>query len=132
MSVSHEQPSPRRWPWPAVWLLAVLLVLAWPPASGRSLAVKAVNWLADPSGRLPRRPQPLSMELDDDAEAVAAHDFEEAAYETLYQSSGAMRLRLRLRDAEEPFDPTTERQLLVAIAILGGVFIWQRWVKSSR
>jgi len=125
----HERMT-RGSPWPLIWPLAIFLLVAWPPAEGRSLAVKAVNWLADPAGRLPHRPVPLAMGVDDDADAVTAHDLEENAYETLYDRSATMRLRLWLKDAQDPLDPSTERQVLVAIAVLGGLWIWQRSVKA--
>ena len=59
-------------------------------------------------------------------EAVQAHDAEEAAYYQLYNGSRLSRLRLTLRDLDDPFDPSTERQLLVALAIVLALLAW-RW-----
>jgi hypothetical protein len=116
------QPNKRQW-W-LIWPLALFVLVAWPAHNG-SLAVKAVRWLADPSGSLPQLPGPLAMGLDDNADAVAVHDAEEAEYYRLSASSGFARLRLRLRDATDPFDPTTERQLLSGIAVLGILLVWR-------
>ena len=107
-----------------IWPLAVFVLFAWPAQNG-SLAVKTVRWLADPSGALPQLPGPLAMGLDDNADAVAAHDAEEAEYYRLSASSRVARLRLRLKEAADPFDPTTERQLLSGIAVIGVLLVWR-------
>ena len=62
-----------------MWALAIVLLLAWPAGDG-SLGVKTIRWLADPRGMLPQLPPPLSMELDDNADAVAEHDAAEQEY----------------------------------------------------
>ena len=108
----------RRSPWPLVAALVAALAVLWPLDRGRSLAVKTINWLADPRGELPRRPSPLAIGVDDDADVVTAHDTEEHAYEAMYRESWWSRARLRLRDAEDPLDPSTERPLLIAAAAL--------------
>lgn len=113
----------RRSPWPRAAALIALLALLWPADGGKSVAVKMLNWIADPRHELPRRPSPLAMGVDDDADVVSAHDFEEHAYESLYQGSRIGRLRLRLRDAEDPLEPSTERPLLVAIGAIAAVWI---------
>ena len=64
--------QPNRGQWPVIWAAAALIVLAWPPESGRSLLVKAVNRAADPRGTLPALPPPLPMSLGDNGDAVAA------------------------------------------------------------
>jgi hypothetical protein len=110
--------------WRLIWPLAILILLSW-PVEGGSLAVKAVRWLADPSGSLPQLPGPLAMGVDDDADAVAAHDAEEAEYYRLMSTSGVARARLRLKELNDPLDQTTERQLLVGIAVLGALGIWR-------
>ena len=102
-----------------------MLVLAWPAENG-SLAVKALRWAADPLQSLPATPTPLALGRGDDMEAVQAHDAEEAAYYQLYNGSRLSRLRLTLRDLDDPFDPSTERQLLVALAIVLALLAW-RW-----
>lgn len=116
----------RRSPWPVVAALVALLALLWPPENSRSLAVKAINWIADPRGELPRRPSPLAIGVDDDADVVTAHDMEEHAYDSMYRGSWIGRLRLRLRDAEDPLEPSTERPLLVAAAAVSAVWLLRR------
>jgi hypothetical protein len=109
--------------WRLIWVVAVLLILAWPAENG-SLARKAINWAADPSQSLPRLAGPLNMGLDDDVDAVQQHDAEETAYYQMYNTSRIGRLRLQLRDLQDPFDPSTERQVLVGLAILSALGIW--------
>lgn len=108
-----------------------MLLLAW-PAGGGSLAVKAINWAADPFHVLPSTPGPIAFGLGDDPEAVQQHDAEEAAYYEIYSSSRVGRLRLELRDLKDPFDPSTERQVLVGLAILSALGIWRMEGKESR
>jgi hypothetical protein len=62
---------------------------------------------------------------DDNADAVAVHDAEEAEYYRLAASSGLARTRLRVKELNDPFDQTTERQLLVGIAVIGALFVWR-------
>jgi hypothetical protein len=116
--------------WRLIWIVALLLILSW-PAQDRSLAVKAINWAADPFQALPLRPSPFALGLGDDMEAVQLHDAEEAAYYRIYNTSRIGRLRLRLRDLEDPFDPSTERQVLVGLAILFALRIWSLEAKKS-
>jgi hypothetical protein len=117
--------EPNKAQWRIIWIVALLLILGWPPGQGRSLGMKAVNWLADPNHSLPAQPAPLPIGLDDNGDAVAAHDAEEAEYYRRYTSSGVTRLRLKLRDASDPFDPTTERQILAGVGILSGLLVWR-------
>ena len=117
--------------WRLIWIVAVCLILAWPEQNG-SLAVKTLNWGADPFGSLPPTPSPLSLGAGDDPEAVQQHDAEETAYYTLYNTSRIGRLRLRLRDLTDPFDPSTERQMLVGLAILSALSIWRMETRKER
>ena len=117
------QPNTAQW-W-IIWPVALLLVFAWPSEQDRSLGLKAVNWLVDPSDSLPILPGPLAMGLDDDADAVAWHDAQTQEYDRLHDSSRTMRLRLELKVARDPFDPSTERQVLVLIAVAAGLLVWQ-------
>jgi hypothetical protein len=117
--------QPNRAQWSIIWTVAALLVLAWPPDTGRSLAVKTVNWAVDPAGALPQLPPPLPMGLDDNGDAVAAHDAEEAEYYRLHNRSRTLRWRMDLKTAGEPLDPSTERQLLVGIAVLSALGVWR-------
>jgi hypothetical protein len=116
--------------WRLIWTVAVLLILAW-PAENQSLAVKAVNWGVDPWQTLPGIPSPLRPGLGDDMEAVQQHDAEEAAYYYMYSKSRLSRLRLQLRDLRDPLDPSTERQILVGLAILAALSIWRADAKKE-
>ena len=118
--------------WRVIWVLAALLVLFWPNQQNRSLALKAVNWAADPTNKLPHPPNNFTMEDGEDTEVVEAHDIQEAEYERVYASSGLQGIRLRLRDMEDPFDPSTEQQVLAAIAVLGGLLIWRLGARRAR
>jgi hypothetical protein len=108
-----------------VWAVAILLILAWPPDRGRSLGVKAVNWIADPAGTLPTFPAPLPMGLDDDGDAVAARDALETAYYQRRDSSTTTRWRMAWKEAKDPIDPQTERQLLVGLAVVAALAAWR-------
>jgi hypothetical protein len=117
--------------WRILWVVAVVLILGWPPYQGRSLAMKAANWLADPNGSLAAQPDPLPISLDDNGDAVAAHDALEAEYYRQYESSRVTRLRMRLKVAADPFDPSTERQILVGIGILSALAVWRLNARST-
>jgi hypothetical protein len=110
--------------WRLIWTVAVLLILAW-PEENQSLAIKAINWGVDPFQTLPRTPSPIAPGLGDDVDAVQQHDAEEAAYYYMYSSSRLSRLRLQLRDLKDPLEPSTERQILVGLAILIALSIWR-------
>ncbi len=116
--------------WRLIWIVAVFLILAW-PEENRSLAIKAINWGADPFQSLPRTPSPIAVGLGDDMDAVLQHDAEETAYYQMYNTSRISRLRLQLRDLRDPFDPSTERQVLVGLAILTALRIWHAEAKKD-
>ena len=116
--------------WRVIWIVAVLLILCWPADSGRSLAVKAANWLADPTSSLPSLPAQLPIGLDDNGDAVAAHDAEESEYYRAYTSSRQTRLRMTLKTASDPLDPSTERQILAGAGILSALAVW--WLNGKR
>ena len=111
--------------WRVIWIVGVLLIFAWPPDKGRSLGMKTVNWLVDPNNSLPALPDQLPMGLDDNGDAVAAHDAQQAEYDQRYASSGVTRLRMTLKVAGDPFDPSTERQILAGIGILSALTVWR-------
>ena len=117
--------QPTRPQWFVVYLVALVVVLAWPPDTGRSLGAKLANWLADPRGELPAPPPSLPMALDDDGDAVAEHDTLESAYQIVRARSNVTRLRMDLKDAGDPFERSTQRQLLVGLVVLGGLYIWR-------
>jgi hypothetical protein len=116
---------PHRSQWAIIWTVAVLLLLAWPPDAGRSLGAKALNWIVDPAGALPTFPPPLPMGLDDDGDAVAAHDALEAEYYRARDASAATRWRMTLKGAADPLDPQTQRQVLVGLAVLSALGVWR-------
>lgn len=112
--------------WRLIWIVTILLVLGWPPGQqGRSLGMKGLNWLADPINSLPGLPAPLPIGLDDNGDAVAAHDEAEAEYYRQYESSKITRLRMKLKTANDPFDPSTTRQILAGIGILSALVVWR-------
>ena len=118
--------------WRLIWALVTVIVLFWPGQQNHSLAIKALNWAADPMNNLPRMPGNFSMEDGEDTEVVAAHDMQEAEYERAYASSKLERLRLRLRDMQEPLDPSTQQQVLIAIAVLGSLLVWRLGGRPAR
>jgi len=81
--------------WRLIWVLVTVVVLFWPGQQSHSLAIKALNWVADPMDKLPRMPANFSMDDGEDTEVVAAHDAQEAEYERAYSSSKIERLRLQ-------------------------------------
>jgi hypothetical protein len=117
------QPTTTHW-W-IIWPVALLLVVLWPSDEDRSLAMKAVNYLVDPAGSLPILPGPLAMGVDDDADAVAAHDAVTMEYDRLSETSSWMRTRLELKVAGDPFNPSTERQLLVGFGVIAALLVWR-------
>jgi len=105
--------------------LAVLLVFAWPPANDRSLAVKLLNWAVDPADQLPVLPPPFALGAGDDPDAVAAHDAQVQAYDARYAEGGWMRRRLEWKVAGDPWNPATERQVILALGILTAFGFWR-------
>jgi hypothetical protein len=94
--------------------------------------VKAANWLADPTNSLPALPERLPIALDDNGDAVAAHDAQEAEYYRQYTGSRVTRLRMTLKTASDPWDPSTERQILAGIGILSALAIWRLNARTAR
>jgi hypothetical protein len=123
--------QPNKAQWRIIWVVAVLIVLGWPSDQGRSLLVKAANWLVDPANSLPTLPGPLPIGLDDNGDVVAEHDAQETEYYRQYASSPITRLRMRLKDASDPLDPSTERQLLAGVAILSALAVWRLNSKTA-
>ena len=117
------QPNKLQW-----WLLvivALLIVSVWPPSDDKSLAVKFVNWAVDPWGELPILPDQLAVGMGDDPDAVNARDLQVQQYDALYLKGGWMRQRLELKVARDPFNPSTERQLLVGLAVVTAFLAWR-------
>lgn len=114
---------PRAW-----WgLLCVTLgiVVAWPPQEGKSLAVKIVNWAADPTGQLPLLPPQLGMGLGDDPQIVELRDAAVRRYDEFFNRGGLIRKRLEWKVATDPNDPVTERQLLLVAGVLSWFVVWR-------
>ena len=103
----------------------VLLVCIWPPANDRSLVVKMVNWAVDPRDQLPVLPEPFGLGAGDDPEIVAEHDAQIQAYDSLYDKGGWARRRLELKVARDPFNPATERQVILALGIVTAFLFWR-------
>ena len=119
-------PSPSRAQWTVIVTTVAVLVLCWPPdrGHGTNLLLKIVHWAVDPSNALPALPPALPPGLGDDGDAVAAHDAILAEYYRLYNSSSTTRWRMDVKAAGDPFDPTTERQVLVASAAIAALATW--------
>ena len=117
------RPSNLQW-----WMLvvgALMIVFVWPPSEDRSLALKFVNWAVDPRGVLPVLPARLELGLGDDPDAVYYNDLQTQQYDTLYLKGGWTRKRLELKVAGDPFNPSTERQILLAIGVLAVLVVWR-------
>lgn len=108
-----------------IWVVTIVVVTAWPPSHGQSLAVKVVRWAADPLATLPTRPLPLPPGLDDDGDAVTAHDLAEQDYALVAQRSAWTRWRLAAKEMGEPFDPGTEQRGLLLIVALAALIVWR-------
>src|SRR3954468_16308997 len=117
-------PQPARRQWTIICTTAILLVFCWPPDRGSSLLVKAMHWAVDPADALPALPPALPPGLGDNGDAVAEHDAIEAEYYRLHNSSSLTRWRMDMEAAGDPFDPTTERQVLIASAVIAALAIW--------
>jgi len=117
--------QPTNLQWWTLLIVALLIVAAWPPADSRSLAMKFVNWAVDPGDGLPTLPPPYGPGEGDDLQAVNAHDLQTRMYDELYNRGGWTRTRLELKVAGDPFEPATERQLLVAFGVVGAFLIWR-------
>lgn len=117
------QPNGRQWL--VIWPLAALLVLAWPATGGKSLGMKLMNWAVDPLGTLPVLPEPLPFGLDDNGDAVTEHDQQVTAYYDRYDDSALTRWRMDLKDANDPWDAATGRQVVAGLALFGALVVWR-------
>jgi len=117
--------------WRFIWLVAAVVVLAWPPAEGKSLGLTGAAWLVDPLHSLPAKPPELPIFLGDDGQAVEAHDRQLTYYWDTYNASAVSRVRIDIRDFEDPFNPTTERQLLVGFGVFAGLLAWRSSGRAS-
>ena len=124
--------QPSRAQWTIICFVAVAVVLAWPPDTDRSLGTKLVNWGVDPRGSLPSLPSSLPMSLDDDGDAVTEHDMLENAYHIARDRSATTRLRMDLKEAGDPFQASTQRQMLVGLIVIGGLLVWRMEMSRNR
>jgi hypothetical protein len=68
------------------------------------------------------------MGLDDDGDAVAAHDALESDYYRARAGSATTRWRIRVKEAVVaggPIDPSTERQLLIGLGVVAALAVWR-------
>jgi len=114
--------GPRWW---TLLIVALFVVCVWPPQDDRSLAAKFVNWAVDPSDTLPVLPSQLGLGEGDNPDAVAERDIQVQQYDALYAKGGWTRRRLLLKVARDPFNPATERQVLLGFAVLTGFLVWR-------
>lgn len=121
--MSIQQPTSLQW-WTLV-VVAMVIVGAWPPAQGKSLGMKLVNWAVDPTNSLPILPPPLGYGLGDDYEAVTARDELVREYDILFMQGGWTQRRLLLKVANDPFNKSTTRQVLSAIGVLAALIVWR-------
>jgi len=121
--------QPNRAQWRVIWTIGILLVLAWPPNQERSLAIKGANWLADPMGTLPEPPaDPFVSDFDEHAGPGSGYETSRAEseeFERTYADSMVARLRQRLKHASNVFSPSTDRQVLMGLVVLGALYIWR-------
>jgi hypothetical protein len=119
--------QPTRRQWTVICAIVAVLVLCWPPdrGHGSNLLIKIVQWAVDPNNALPAMPPPLPPGVGDDGDAVAAHDALEADYYRLYNGAPLTRWRMNVKAAGDPFDPTTERQVLIASAAIAALAAWR-------
>lgn len=103
--------------WP-LFLAVLLIVVAWPPANGRSLLMKTVNVAVDPTDSLPVLPPQLGYGLSDDVRAVEERDAMVRAYDEAYDRDALTRWRLDLKVARDPFNAGTTRQLLLVFGVV--------------
>ena len=123
-------PRPSDAQWWLIVIVALFVVCAWPPGDDKSLAVKFVNWAVDPRGALPTLPDQLALGMGDDPDAVNERDLQVQKYDALYLKGGWTRTRLELKVARDPFNPATERQLLVGLAVVTALIAWRMGERS--
>jgi hypothetical protein len=117
--------QPSQLQWLVIWPVALFIVLAWPLERGGSLGSRALSRIADPLGTLPDLPPPLPIGLDDDGDAVAQRDARERSYYDARDRSTLNRLRMEIKATEDPFEPSTQRQLLIGLAVIAALVVWR-------
>ena len=117
--------QPNNFQWWVLVIVALLIVFVWPPRDDKSLALKVVNWAVDPRGELPVLPSQLPLGQGDDPDAVSAHDLQTQHYDALYLKGGWIRMRLELKVADDPFNPSTERQVLTGLGVVTAFLVYR-------
>ena len=112
--------------WWILFITAVVIVATWPPDGDRSLGLKVTNWLVDPGDQLPLLPAQLGFGLSDDPLAVEQRDAQVRHYDELYGQGGWTRMRLALKVARDPFDPSTTRQVLLLVGVVVGFAVMRQ------
>jgi hypothetical protein len=120
----------KRFQWWLLLLVALLIVFLWPPRDSKSLAMKLVNRAVDPWNELPILPPPLALGAGDDPQAVEIHDIQTQQYDAIHHRGAWSRMRLELKVAGDPLDPSTERQILTAVAVVAAFLGW-RWSREN-
>jgi hypothetical protein len=118
-------PSPSRRGWWILLITALIVVFAWPPQEDRSLGVKFVNWIVDPGNDLPVLPPQLEAGMGDDPYAVELRDAVVQRYDDLYDRGWLTRARLEYKVARDPFNPSTERQVLLVLGVVVAFLVWR-------
>ena len=131
--------QPNRAQWRTIWILAVLVTTTWSPREGRSLAIKAINWAAEPEdGAMPppdlqALPKSLPTFTGSDGKKyyevpgmtpIAVEDLT-PTWPPESTRSAIHRFRHRWAVREAFTDRDTDRQLLVGIVILGVLCLWR-------
>ncbi len=109
-----------------LFLTSFLIVAAWPPDEGKSVVVKAVNWVVDPADSLPVLPPQLGFGLSDDPQAVEERDAMVRRYDQLFNGDSVTRARLQLKVADDPFTRSSERQLLLLFGVVVAFLVVRR------
>ena len=117
--------QPNNFQWWVLVIVALLIVFVWPPRDDKSLALKVVNWAVDPRGELPVLPSQLPLGQGDDPDAVSAHDLQTQHYDALYLKGGWIRMQLELKVADDPFNPSTERQVLTGLGVVTAFLVYR-------
>jgi hypothetical protein len=102
----------------ALFLATLFIVAMWPPDKDHSLVIKAVHWGVDPADRLPILPPQLGFGLSDDVQAVEIRDEMVRRYDVAFNSDSVTRWRLKAKVVEDPFNQSTERQLLLVFGVV--------------
>jgi hypothetical protein len=116
---------PNNLQWWILIVVALLIVFVWPPVDDKSLAVKFVNWAVDPKDELPVLPPQLGLGQGDDPVLVYERDLITQQYDSLYSKGGWTRKRLELKVWDDPFNPSTERQLLAGLGVVTAFVVWR-------